>query len=67
MTEIRGFEKKEPKQGRVYGAANIQRAVARNMKAIDHSEKAAGSLADKPHKGTREQERRRRQAERAKK
>jgi hypothetical protein len=48
--------------GRVFGAANIKRVV--ELSKPDHGAKGQTSIADQPHAGNREAERRRRQLER---
>jgi hypothetical protein len=40
---------------RVFGAANIKRTIQTHKR--DHTD-ASGSIADRPHEGTREQQRR---------
>jgi hypothetical protein len=46
-------------QQRIYGAGNIKRMLERQK--VDPTRDAHTSIADKPHKGSREQERRLRQ------
>lgn len=62
MSNLHGSGGSRDKAGnRLFGAGNIRRYI--QQQKPDHTD-ASGSIADRPHAGTREQQRRKRQQER---